>query len=359
MRQTKRIFVAAAAIGVLTAAMSVTVLAEENRDFPLSSIADAETNAQEPSEGPLEDAFDNDSGTIFHSTWSQGTPDTGPHWIQVDLGTPQDVAGVRFLPRTPNYSNCPTDCDVMGSVDGVSWYLIVHSNTSDSAPWTEWRECAVDYAGQKSRYVRFIVNDTYDGRTNGDSVYFAISEFRVMRSKLRPVSDAEVSDITENSAVLHWKSAYPAGDIIKYTVYKDGAAIVSLEETGIGEGSEAMAYSLSGLNPSNHYTYSIVSESADGRNSDSVEISFDTLEVPEEPDKKPEETPGGGTGKPNEPVEDSGSGDGRQETKSQGAVHVSQVRQQAAKTGDSNTAMPLLILIISGLTAAVFYKKIK
>lgn len=42
------------------------------------------TNAQDPVEGPLNEMFDGNRGTFFHSSWHEPSPDN--HWVTVDLG---------------------------------------------------------------------------------------------------------------------------------------------------------------------------------------------------------------------------------------------------------------------------------
>lgn len=47
------------------------------------------TNAQEPTEGPLNNLIDGNKSTFFHTTWSGDGPD-GPHWVDVDFGEKVD-----------------------------------------------------------------------------------------------------------------------------------------------------------------------------------------------------------------------------------------------------------------------------
>lgn len=83
--------------------------------------ADLSTNAQEPSEGPIANLLDGNTSTFFHTAWSVGIP--GPHWLQVNLKK-EITEAYRFEYAPRNAKDRPTDFDLMGSMDGKSWFLI-------------------------------------------------------------------------------------------------------------------------------------------------------------------------------------------------------------------------------------------
>lgn len=97
--------------------------------------ADLSTNAQEPTEGPIANLLDGNTGTFFHTAWSVNIP--APHWMQVNLK--EEITGsykFYYAPRN-NGSNKPTDFDLMGSTDGTNWFLIRNfTKDADGLPVT-------------------------------------------------------------------------------------------------------------------------------------------------------------------------------------------------------------------------------
>ena len=55
--------------------------------IPLA-ILNYSTNAQEQTEGPLKDMFDNNTSTFFHSSWHEPSPEN--HWVTVELAEAVD-----------------------------------------------------------------------------------------------------------------------------------------------------------------------------------------------------------------------------------------------------------------------------
>ena len=85
--------------------------------------ADLSTNAQEPTEGPIANLLDGNTGTFFHTAWSVNIP--APHWMQVNLK--EEITGsykFYYAPRN-NGSNKPTDFDLMGSTRLIPMALAV------------------------------------------------------------------------------------------------------------------------------------------------------------------------------------------------------------------------------------------
>ena len=72
--------------------------------------ADYATNAQEPSEGPMEYICDGDYATFFHSLWSQYDETTGEHYIEVTLPQPLEAFAFGYVSRYENVA--PTSITV-------------------------------------------------------------------------------------------------------------------------------------------------------------------------------------------------------------------------------------------------------
>ncbi len=138
--------------------------------------ADLSTNAQEPSEGPIANLLDGDTGTFFHTAWSVSF--TAPYWLQANLNKTIDNCKIYFHRRTQNNNNRPIDFDLMGSTDGNDWFLIRNfANPADKLPV----DAAVnDYTSpviqspKPFNRIRINVN-----KTNNNTVFFTMSEFKV------------------------------------------------------------------------------------------------------------------------------------------------------------------------------------
>lgn len=146
--------------------------------YPMELTAeDLSTNAQEPSEGPIANLLDGNTGTFFHTAWSVDKP--APHWLQVHLPEAVDYSGFfrfSYAPRN-NANNKPTDFDLMGSTDGENWTLIRNfTRDGDALPVNSTDA----YTSPNLRpdftvnHIRIVVNETNNG-----SVFFTMSEFRV------------------------------------------------------------------------------------------------------------------------------------------------------------------------------------
>lgn len=135
------------------------------------------TNAQEPTEGVIDNLLDGDTNTFFHTQWSGSIP-SAPHWLQVYLGRmfkDGDYFKFYYAPRNNN-NNKPIDFDLQGSTDGENWFLIKNFTkeidglpTSGTASYTSpIMEVTKDFDR-----IRMVVN-----KTNTNTVYWTMSEFK-------------------------------------------------------------------------------------------------------------------------------------------------------------------------------------
>ena len=156
----------------------VTTVIGPLEQVPLTA-AQLSTDMQEPSEGPLANLLTDDATQFFHSRWGSPVP-PAPHWFQVDLGQVVDTDNyIRFWyrRRTQNNNNRPTNFDLMGSLDGNTWFLVRNfTQANDGLPTAsevnEWFSPNV-FVPQPFRYIRFSVN-----ATNNNTVFFTMSGFR-------------------------------------------------------------------------------------------------------------------------------------------------------------------------------------
>jgi YVTN family beta-propeller protein len=81
----------------------------------------ASASSQQPGGGEAPLAIDGNPATGWHSAYNPVVV-PGPHWLQVDLGTPQVVAALRLLPRQDGVVNgTPARFRVWTSLDGNTW----------------------------------------------------------------------------------------------------------------------------------------------------------------------------------------------------------------------------------------------
>lgn len=146
------------------------------------------TDAQEPSEGPIKDLIDGNTGTYFHAAWSV---DKGPmpHYIVAKL--PKSIHGLRFSYTTRNHSGSGNHPKVMnvyvsndfdGSTYDVSGLTHVDEFTSlpnGAAQSFNSQDFVLD---NEYQYVWFEINETHGG-TN----FFAMSELSVSEVILQVV----------------------------------------------------------------------------------------------------------------------------------------------------------------------------
>ncbi|RKZ60635.1 MAG: hypothetical protein DRQ44_12520 [Gammaproteobacteria bacterium] len=81
-------------------------------------------------DGAAINAFDDDTGTIWHTEWSVGEP---PHEVQINLGGVYNIRGFGYTPRQDGGANGRiADYEFFVSSDGVNWGLPVASGTFDN-----------------------------------------------------------------------------------------------------------------------------------------------------------------------------------------------------------------------------------
>jgi hypothetical protein len=166
------------------------------------------TNAQQATEGPIENLLDGNKETFFHTTWSSGgwTANSDKflgdlHFLQVDFGKVMNPSGdyfsFHYAPRN-NDANKPTDFDLYGSltaddsttVGKAGWFLIKNfTKDGDNLPTDQTTEynspmLAVE---QPLQYIRIAVKaSNNDGKANG-AVFWTMSEFKIWTYKASQV----------------------------------------------------------------------------------------------------------------------------------------------------------------------------
>jgi hypothetical protein len=84
--------------------------------------------------GAATNAFDGNTGTIWHTEWSSANP-PHPHEIQIDLGATYDISGFRYLPRQSGPINGTiAQYEFYVSTDSGNWGTAVNTGTLSASP---------------------------------------------------------------------------------------------------------------------------------------------------------------------------------------------------------------------------------
>ncbi len=129
---------------------------------------------------PATSAIDGNPSTFWHTEWFASQP-SFPHEIQIDLGVPFRIAGLRHLPRQDgNLAGRIAGFELYVSADGLNWGSPVATGTLANVA----TETTVFTMPKTGRYVRFRALGNYD------SYGFAASlaEFNLLTDNRPPES---------------------------------------------------------------------------------------------------------------------------------------------------------------------------
>lgn len=125
-------------------------------------------------EAPLENSFDGDEATFWHSEWSARVAGF-PHSFDLDLNEPLIVYGFDYLPRQDHDNGRVKDWSFWGSDDGIDWEVL----ESGSFPvGTEWQTIQLKQA-ETVRFVRWVALNQH-----GNEPFAAIAELKLKTSPI-------------------------------------------------------------------------------------------------------------------------------------------------------------------------------
>lgn len=137
------------------------------------------TNAQEPSEGPIENIIDGNNETFFHSTWSSAVFSEYGHYIQIKLNNPINLAQFAYTTRHNNNNGTPKLIELYTSTDGVTWTLLSTINRGLPEGVAADYTSTVYQTNQPFSYFRIGIKESKGGAMNETaSASFAISELK-------------------------------------------------------------------------------------------------------------------------------------------------------------------------------------
>lgn len=129
------------------------------------------TNAQESSEGPLQNLVDGNPATYFHSSWSVAIPET--HYFQINLKN--EIKTCQFTYQNRNNANGkPQDVTIFVSKNGSDWVELVNIQSGLPTGAASTYTSGIYTSESSFKYFRFSVN-----RTNGGSAptFFSLATF--------------------------------------------------------------------------------------------------------------------------------------------------------------------------------------
>lgn len=132
------------------------------------------TNAQEPTEGPIKNLIDGNSGSFFHTRWSDPKLEL-PHYIQIDFKESHEDFAIYYQNRTDNTwttAGRPAEVELQISNDGQNWETVGTLSGLPSAHSSEYTSNFVR-PGKAFTYFRFNVT-----ATTGNEKFFNLAEFK-------------------------------------------------------------------------------------------------------------------------------------------------------------------------------------
>ncbi|MEM7623844.1 MAG: discoidin domain-containing protein, partial [Planctomycetota bacterium] len=112
--------------------------------------------ASHPGYGP-ELAVDGDPATFWHTAWAPNVLEP-PHTLELDLGRPRDVSGIRYTPRADSPNGRFGSYRIEVSEAGYNWSQATNGTWPDDATTKTAR-----WAPRAVRYVRLIMTESVNG----------------------------------------------------------------------------------------------------------------------------------------------------------------------------------------------------
>ncbi|MDO5036136.1 MAG: discoidin domain-containing protein [Porphyromonas sp.] len=131
------------------------------------------TNAQEPREGPIEDAIDGNPSTFFHSAWSQWIG--AAHYIVAELPKEETAIHIEFITRhNGNGEGNPQEADIEISMDGSTWSDLTHEVYEVERQNGKRVRGGYLLFDKPFKFVRFTPT-----KNPGNKVFFNLAEFEL------------------------------------------------------------------------------------------------------------------------------------------------------------------------------------
>ena len=150
-----------------------------------------ETNAQEPSEGPLDDLFDGNNDTFFHTPWTFDSP--WPQWVEIEVSQPVNGATFYTINRG-NGGARPGYIEILASNDRENWTKLFEFSGTDDIPGTNQGryESPLIYDIQVYyKYFRYNVIEGYAGNSFWNMAEMAWTFYEVTQTVYDPENEID------------------------------------------------------------------------------------------------------------------------------------------------------------------------
>lgn len=118
-----------------------------------------------------ENVIDGDINTTWHSKWSVTTM---PHWINLELDTPEIISGLYYVPRQLGTNGIPANFEIQVSMDGVTFTTVLEDTYDKSqTPRT------IEFDPVEAKHVRMLIKTAPNN--NG-----SIAELKVILANVDP-----------------------------------------------------------------------------------------------------------------------------------------------------------------------------
>ena len=179
--------------------------------YDLSAVAATAGNEQTTSgsEGPASNVIDNNVSTIWHTSYANNasTCNAEDRWIQLDLGSNQDVNAVRYLPRTGANNGRFTKYEIQVCKNGETTFTTVASGRwSDT---TDWQIASFDTVN--ARYIRVLGTEACNN-------FGSCAELRAANIPDLEPAVYETGDVNNDGSINGLDVTAILKTIVKYTV---------------------------------------------------------------------------------------------------------------------------------------------
>ncbi len=149
---------------------------------------------EEPYERFATNVIDGDLETFWHTTWSE-REDPYPHWLIIDMGQNEDIAGFVYYPRPGGGNGTVDSCAWLVSLDGEIWDTVAKGDRSDgwADPWYFNLDKTVT-----ARFVKFLALSE-----KGDNAWASCGEIDVTTPITGTYFQAEPTRIESGESVYY------------------------------------------------------------------------------------------------------------------------------------------------------------
>ena len=148
-----------------------------DKDNPLiTSVSQLSSPYTEPSEGSLAEMIDGNTGSFWHSVWSQGDVEAGSHYFQVEMSNQANIDVAFKVIRRQTDNDHITEWGIYGtnnanaSKEECAPLAVI---TTPYSGWGETRTSALFNTGGY-KYLRFYINNTSTSRGFGHLAEFQL-----------------------------------------------------------------------------------------------------------------------------------------------------------------------------------------